>query len=211
MRIAFFSESTADEEALKVLVAGILGEGIEDTDLPNTLQYRSSSHLTLNLPVVMSAVHYNSNAEALIIVSDSDDTPVHDESHNEIINGECRLCELRKAVHENSAKLRTLPVKGNLKVAVGVPVPAIEAWYVCGLNGNANEATWIRALRGEKIPYNRKSLKVEVYGTDRPSLTLETERAVESARRLVSDIVQLEQLFPQGFGTFAREIRSWKK
>jgi hypothetical protein len=210
MKIAFFSESTADEEALKVLVAAILEDEIEETDLPNRLQFRSSSHLTKNLPAVINAVHYNSNAEALIVVSDSDDTIVHVELHDETSDMRCRFCELRELVGKHLAKIRELPGKGKLKVAIGVPVPAIEAWYLCGLDPQANEITWIRKQNGEKMKYDRKELKKQLYETDHPSITLETKRAIESARRLVTDLGQLEQFFPHGFGTFANKIRSWR-
>lgn len=59
MKIAFFSESIADESALKILAAGILNDEVEETDLPNRLQYRSSSHLDRDLPAVIKAVHYS--------------------------------------------------------------------------------------------------------------------------------------------------------
>lgn len=210
MKIAFFSESIADEAALKILVARILGEEIEETNLPNRLEYRSSSHLDRNLPAVISAVHYNSNAEALIIVSDSDDTPVHTKEHEKFFNERCRLCQLQKATDDKISKLREVEEKGIIKVAIGVPVPAIEAWYLCGVNAHINEVTWIRKQNGEQISYDRKSLKIELYGNDRPPLKILTEKAVESAESLTGKLEQLEQLFPQGFGTFAGKIRSWK-
>lgn len=211
MKIAFFSESIADESALKILVAGILGEEIEETNLPNRLEYRSSSHLDKNLPSVISAVHYNSDAEALIVVSDSDDTVVHTQRHRETDNEKCRLCQLQKAANKTVAKLQAFAGNEVIKVAVGVPVPAIEAWYLCGVNAQVNEAAWIRKQNDERISYDRKSLKLELYGNDRPPMRLLTEKAVESAKRLKNDLERLEQLFPEGFGLFANEIRSWKR
>lgn len=210
MKIAFFSESIADESALKILVAGILDEEIEETNLPNRLEYRSSSHLDKNLPSVISAVHYNSDAEALIVVSDSDDTVVHTKQHKED-NEKCRLCQLQKAANKTVSKLQAFAGNEVIKVAVGVPVPAIEAWYLCGVNAQINEAAWIRKQNGERISYDRKSLKVELYGNDRPPMRLLTEKAIESAKKLKNNLEQLEQLFPEGFGLFANEIRSWRR
>lgn len=99
-----------------------------------------------------------------------------------------------------------------LKVAVGVPVPAIEAWYLFGKNPQLYEATWIRKQSGEHITYNRKSLKEEVYGTIRPSLYLETERATQEVARIVENgfLENLEKAFPYGLGSLANEIRQWK-
>ena len=210
MKIAFFSESIADESALKVLVAGILNEEIEDTNLPNRLEYRSSSHLDKNLPIVIAAVHYNSDAEILVVVSDSDDTIVHTKRHEELSEEKCRLCQLQKATDYAVSKLQQVVGKPTLRVAVGVPVPAIEAWYLCGVNAQVSEAAWIRKQTGERISYDRKSLKIQLYGNDRPPMKVLTEKAVESAQRLINEIEQLEQMFPEGFGVFANKLRSWK-
>jgi len=159
MKIAFFSESIADESALRILVAGILGEEIEQTNLPNRLEYRSSTHLDRNLPAVIKAVHYNSDADALVVVSDSDDSPVHTSEHEETSVEKCRLCQLRRAVEETLLRLRPVAGKDIIKVAVGVPVPAIEAWYLFRRNPQLYETTWIRKQNGEKITYDRKSLR----------------------------------------------------
>jgi hypothetical protein len=43
---------------------------------------------------------------------------------------------------------------------------------------------------------------------------LETERATDAARRLVATaggLESLERLFPAGFATMAREVRSWRQ
>lgn len=208
MKIAFFSESPADEAALKILVAGILGEEIEETDLPNTIERRSSSHVDKLLPNVIKGVYFWTDAEALIVVSDSDDTSVHTKEHETESNEQCRLCQLRKAVAKTVSKLKG---EKAFKVAIGVPVPAIEAWFLCGINPHVNEATWIRKQNGERIQYDRKSLKVELYGNDRPAIETLKEKAIESAERLVEDLDKLENLFPQGFGCLINEIRGWKQ
>ena len=79
------------------------------------------------------------------------------------------------------------------------------------MNAQINEAAWIRKQNGERISYDRKSLKVELYGNDRPPMRLLTEKAIESAKKLKNNLEQLEQLFPEGFGLFANEIRSWRR
>ncbi len=212
MKIAFFSESTADESALRILVAGILDEEIEETDLPNRLQYRSSSHLDRDLPSVINGVYYNSNADAFIVASDSDDLPVHIAEHEIKENERCRLCRLRKAVETALIKLKEVAGREMLKVAIGVPVPAIEAWYLIGKNPHVSEFTWIRKQNGENITYDRMRLKEQVYGTIRPSLQLETERAIEESKRIVKNdlLKNLEESFPYGYGKYADEIKSWK-
>ncbi len=211
MKIAFFSESTADESALIIIVRGILQEEIEETNLPNKLIYRSSSHLDRDLPSVIAAVYYDSNAEALVVASDSDDTPVHIAEHENNLNHNCRLCQLRKAVENSLRGLQKIESRELLKVAIGVPVPAIEAWYLIGINPHVSENYWFRYQSGEKITYDRKKLKELVYGTSRPSLELETKRAVEECERLVGNqlLAELEMSFPEGFGRLSNEVKSW--
>jgi hypothetical protein len=103
--------------------------------------------------------------------------------------------------------------KETLRVAIGVPVPAIEAWYLIVKNPQLHEATWIRKQNGENITYNRKSLKEETYGTDRPSINLEIECAVNEAKRIVENglLENLGNAFPYGFGSLINEIQQWKK
>jgi hypothetical protein len=210
MKIAFFSESDIDEAALKILVAGILKEEIEEIAIPNSLQTRGAASVSRNLPVIIRALQYNSLAEALVVVSDSDDRTVHVESHNKTPDDRCRLCELRNIVLHTLSKLN-IPSDKKLKIAIGVPVPAIEAWFVCGKNGYASENTWIRKMSREPMRYDRRSLKEEVYGAGRPSKEHLDRMAKDSANRLISILDELEELFPQGFGTFASEIRSWRR
>lgn len=215
MKIGIFSESPSDEAVLKILVEGIIGEEIEVVPYPNRLQSRGSG-VRRDVPIVLRGVYYNTEAEFLIIVRDSDDTPVHKKEHDEPNNKEaenCRYCELRKVVKSALENLTPTQRKENFKVAVGVAVSAIEAWLLCGVNPHASEATWInRQVEKDFSTYNdRKRLKVELYGSEIASSKIMIERSTESAERLAANIEQLEILFPEGFGNMANEIRSWKQ
>jgi hypothetical protein len=121
----------------------------------------------------------------------------------------CRLCLLRQTVTQTREKLRPRLEYPPLKVALGLAVPTIEAWYQCGVNPQVNEAAWIRALQARLYPYTTKRLKEAVYGTDHPSLFWEKQRATEEALRLSQDFTLLEKLFPAGFGALIQEVRSW--
>ena len=97
-----------------------------------------------------------------------------------------------------------------MKTAIGLAVPAIEAWYLCGLDPHVNEATWARKLeQGERITYTRNALKRSVYRTERPTIDIMTRHAIEAATRLASDLSEIERLFPGGFGSFVRDVRNW--
>ncbi|HEX8400059.1 MAG TPA: hypothetical protein VF644_21695 [Pyrinomonadaceae bacterium] len=215
MKIAIFSEFTTDEAVLKILVEGILGEEIEQIAYRKKLQSRGSG-VPRDVPVVLRDVYYNSEAEFLVVVRDSDDSPIHKKEHNKRGNKEaerCRLCELQKIVSSELANLSIMPGKENFKVAVGVAVPAIEAWLLCGVESYANEANWVNKQRekGSSTYNDRKLLKTKLYGSEIAPGNVKTARQVEAARRLSNNIEQLEKLFPAGFGSLAAEIRSWKK
>jgi hypothetical protein len=71
------------------------------------------------------------------------------------------------------------------------------------------EGAWVLALQSGKYPYDNKRLKRAVYGTDRPSIALETKRMTGEAQRLAQNLSELEKWFPNGFGALARDVRSW--
>jgi hypothetical protein len=78
-----------------------------------------------------------------------------------------------------------------------------------GLDPRVSKTAWVLDLQSKSYPYTKLSLKKDVYGTERPSLALETQRATEEARRLSQHLELLQSLFPIGFGALARDIRSW--
>lgn len=159
---------------------------------------------------VFRGVHYNSDAEGLVVVVDCDDTELHDPSHNNPGGGgkRCRLCRACKIIAQAQEQIRPRQGRPALKIAVGLAVPAIEAWYLAGKNHKVGEAAWLIGLNARKPPFSRPELKKLVYGTDRPALELETVRAVEESRRIIQDINTIETAFPAGFGLMAKEIRT---
>jgi hypothetical protein len=211
MKVCIFSESSADEAGIQVLVEAILGEKVDVVANPR-LRSRGWRPVFSLLPTVLKHMHYHSDAEAAVVVVDSDLTPVHDPSHDEPggHNDECRLCCLRRVVEHTRAQLRPINHRPALRIAVGMTVPAIEAWYLCGRDPHVTEAAWIVGLNNKrKYPYTKIKLKEDVYGTSRPSLELETECATREATRVARRLDLLETAFPNGFGSLARDVRNW--
>ena len=167
MKVAIFSESTTDETVLKILIEAIVDEEIEVVPYPNRLQSRGSGVLR-DISYVLRGVYYNTGAEYLIIVRDSDDSPVHKKEHDQPNNKEsekCRFCQLRQTVKSSLKNLAPRQGKENFKVAFGVAVPAIEAWLLCGVDPHVNEATWINKQKekGFNTYDDRKKLKAELH------------------------------------------------
>ena len=121
----------------------------------------------------------------------------------------CRLCGLLNAANQTLTRLRPVPGRSPLRIAAGMAVPTIEAWFRCGRDAQVTEAAWRLFMQSRKYSYDRNSLKRSVYGTERPPIHLETQRMTEEALRLASILPELEKWFPGGFGAMVRAIRGW--
>jgi hypothetical protein len=211
MKIAVLSESSADEAAIRILVDGIRQQPAEPVALDRFRARRGWQTVLSILPAVLKHLHYQTDAEALVVVLDSDRSPVHVPDHEKAggADRKCRLCCLQERAQQTQADLRPVAGRSSIHVAIGLAVPTLEAWYRCGHDPHVTEAVWIQALQTGKYPYDSNRLKQDVYGTDRPSLQLETQRMIEEATRLAQNLIELERWFPNGFGALARVVRGW--
>jgi hypothetical protein len=209
MKAALVSESPADEAALRVLVEAVLGESVV-VEKPG-LRARGWPNVAQVLPAILRHLHFNTDVEGLVVVVDADDSVVHTADHEApgYYHPQCRLCQLRGIFHRTQRRFPRLHGRDRLVRAVGLAVPAIEAWYLCGQDPQVSELTWTEGRGRGVVPYTRRELKWRVYGTDRPSLGFEIQRALECVRRHRHDPRRLEADFPQGFGALARDLRRW--
>jgi hypothetical protein len=187
MKVAIFSESPADEAAIRILATGLLGSQI--TIVPNPrLRTRGWQAMLRILPIVIKHLYYQTDAEGLIVVMDSDASPVHDVSHNQPgqADAKCRLCEIRRITDHTLRPLKPRPF-GPLRTAFGLAVPQIEAWYLLGRNPHVGESAWITDAKERYNPAASSKLKELAYGTSRPSLEAEMEIAVKQAQRIVQE------------------------
>lgn len=209
MKVALLSESPADEIAVRVLVESVLGRPI--TQVHPGLRARGWPNVAQVLPPVLRHLHFNTDAAGLVVVVDADDSVVHTAAHEApgYFHPQCRLCQLRATYRQTVKGLP--PARGRKRVlrCVGVAVPAIEAWYLCGRDDQVTEAAWLRGQERGRAPYTRSELKVRVFGTDRPSLPHMISCALREVQRHRRDARRLEADFPGGFGALARDLRSW--
>jgi hypothetical protein len=208
MKLVVISESPEDEAAIRILVDGILG--IHTDHIVPPFRANGWSQLLHVLPAVLRNLHYHTDADSLAVIVDSDNSAPHRKSHvTEIGMSEgCRLCNLRWLADQVLNDLTPVPNRAPLKTAFGLAVPALEAWLLCGIDPHAVEATLIQRLDAKSRAL-RLQLKQDVYKTDRPSSKLRMDRSTEEARRLVHILDEFERCFPDGFGSFAKDIRSW--
>ncbi len=206
MKVAVLSESSADETAVRILAQAVVSVAIEPVDiLP--LRTRGWPSVLQVLPVVIKQLHYHTFADGLIVVVDSNSSTVHNAAHESpgSSDPQCRFCQLRATASNTLQHLRPISGRSTLRCAVGTAVPAIEAWYLSGVNHQASEAGFLSGGFG----HDRSELKRLVYGTARPPLSLEIGRATAEAQRVAGTIENLETSFPGGFGRLAVVLRGW--
>jgi len=209
MKVGILSESDADEASIKILAEAVLGHPLEIIE-PVRVRTRGWAAVITNLPSYYKALHWHPDADGLIAVLDSDETPTHDRSHEEagFIHVDCRFCMIQRLAFKlgNEVAPRS---QGALKTAFGLAVPAIEAWYQCGLDVHCTEPHFMRqpAIALTQI---RRELKRKCYGAvSVPRPVLKT-KAIEYSARLSGTLDLLERNFPNGFGALARSLRAWK-
>ena len=125
MNVEVFSESQWDEAALRVIASAILGTEIQQGSLRP--RHRGWPSVKQVLPSVLRQVHYHTDAEALLVVVDSNSTDPHVQNHDQPNSPrtKCRLCDIRAVVDMELPKLRPVHGKPELKVALGLAIPSI--------------------------------------------------------------------------------------
>ena len=212
MKVAVLSESPADEAAVRILIQGLLAAEIEEVSFPAP-KTRGWKGVLNSVRPALYYLHYSTDADALVVTLDSDESPVHQKGHDlpDRAEKKCRLCQLRSIVADVQSQLRSRSGRGPIKTALGLAVPAVEAWYLVGLGRDVTETAWIQTRQTGRPPYTKAQLKQRVYGTEKPSLALERQRAIEETRRLVEQekLGLLEKSFPSGFAALADDVRGW--
>ena len=209
MKVAVLSESPGDEAALRAVAAAILGERLQF--MRPQLRARGWPSVLQVLPAILRHLHFRTDTFGIIVVVDSDDSIVHDASHDEPgrFHPGCRLCLLRAACRQTLKHVPPAHGRAKLRTAVGLAVPAIEAWLLCGKEERVTEDAWIRGQIDGAPPYSRRELKQLTYGTVRPSLPAEVRASIEGIGRHRGDMRRLENDFPRGFGSMTSDLRKW--
>ena len=98
MKVGYYCEPPADQAAMTIFAEGILGYRPEPINMD--LEAHSVPSFFSALDGVFRGVHYNSDADGLVIVVDSDNTELHNSDHDKPGAGEesCRFCRARKII-----------------------------------------------------------------------------------------------------------------
>jgi hypothetical protein len=210
MKVAYFAESPADQSALTILTEAMLGRTTEPV-LHAGLRHRGWPAVRTVLRSVLLELHYHTEAEGFVLIVDSNGSPPHAAGHEppNASEPECRLCQLRRIVREVQQQYRPRQHQAPLRIALGLAVPAIEAWLLCGIDSHVTEAAWINGLKEGRLPYTKGALKQQLYGTSHPPLAVETEAMKVAAARIAATLPSIGSLFPDGFGSLQNDLKSW--
>lgn len=96
-----------------------------------------------------------------------------------------------------------------LKVAVGVAVPAIEAWYLVGRHPAASEAAWMSRPSDLRHHDRKREFKLAAYRIASADSAAGVERATNTAGEAAKRVSDLIRLFPGGFAPFAGAVQGW--
>jgi len=204
MKIVVLAESPADRAAIEIFAQAILDDEIEFA----TVQPRTGGYHAVAAAIRPNLLHlhYQRSADGLIVVVDSDGTPI------EAGNTRGRVHLLLSEIQDIQSQLSSSEKAPAIKTAVGVAAPSIESWLLFGINKQCTEAGWVVRLNdGQNTAVEIRQLKKQLYGTDRPDINLETQVMIERAKAIIDEnrLETFMQSFPYGFKQLVSDLRAW--
>jgi hypothetical protein len=203
MKVAIFSESAHDEEALRVILDGVLQ--IKTEAEAHNLESNGWHNVIKRLPTAIRKLHYQTETAGLLVVVDAD--------RSSLKMGEAgnRREVLKTIVKATLASLGPVAQKPALKVAIGVAMPALEAWLLSPDDVTLCEANWERALSSEIDTDIGKRLKRQLFGVERPDSFVRRDLVLKAAHRCIPHLSVLRDRFPNGFGKMVEDILAWRR
>jgi hypothetical protein len=190
VKLAFISESPADEAALAAFCHGVLGREIETIITPVRVR-RGWPALKDTLGPALRALKLT-DATLVVVCVDGDGTdPAPGQSHD-------RREQLARLVAGAG-------MSGRVEIALAVP--QIEAWWLAPQCPELHEKGWFNR-RTVHPGYEKADLKRRLYGTDRASLSQMTAMMSKAAREAAVHHAQLATRFPLGLAPLIRRLNS---
>jgi len=200
MELAVLSESSADEAGLFAFVQSHVKGPLARAACPMRVR-RGWPAIRDDLGPALRAIYHYTSAQCLLIVVDADGAPLDENHPND------RLTQLNEIVGRSLRINRQ--DRPPLRVAIGLAVPSIEAWWRAPHDPLITEAAWKARQRPGGAGYTKLSLKSQLYGTEDPSLASETAVLCNGAAAVAAAASVLAARFPYGFLPMLREIQSW--
>jgi len=187
MQLAIISESPADEAALHAFCQTLIGREIALVE--HRLEVRRGwPALKKQLPVILRSVRYQTTATAVLLVVDSDGSDLRPGSPTN------RMHELQEIVRRDLSPHSA----GDRRITclLGLAVPCIEAWWLAHKNPQISETTWHGRETYPRMPYDKNSLKRDLYGSEYSPRRREI--MISAAREAAGHSDLLHKRFPAG-------------
>ena len=152
MNVALLAESEVDQQILEYLVSTILAQRV-DVALPRKFEVMGRPGVRNTLPSFVKHTHYCTNADRIVATADADG-PL---DHNQDERCACRLCEPRGAALRGLGELQETQRQDLPTLAIGIAVPAIEAWLLVNKRPDMREANF--ATVSESMYHAKRKLK----------------------------------------------------
>lgn len=211
VRVVVVAESPTDEAVVIEIVATVRGAPADAVAASRTLT-RGWPAVLNRLPDAVRRAHFDPTVDALVALADADRSPVHDPTTHapERPVAGCRLCEMRAVVVRELAACAPAPGRAApLKVAVGTPVPTLEAWLLAGVRPDVTEAAWAVARREGRAQATPGALKLAAYGGRNVVTGIMRPRARTLIREALERGDLLATTFPGGYAPLEDAIRAW--
>lgn len=208
LRVAVLAESETDDAVAREIVAHVRRSPVEPVLVPS-LQTRGWPAVLRQLPQVVRTVYYRSDADALVVLADTDAGVPHDPRTHGQPHPDCRWCMLHAALARTLAQIQVTPGR-TLRVAIGTPVPAIEAWLLADHASRPSEAAWLQrgSTAGAGAVAYKRRLKQFAYGSAAPRTNAPTNASV-LIRGVLAKPGLLRTAFPGGYGPLEDAILAW--
>jgi len=203
MKVAVLAESSADARAIRRLCSRVLNREISP---PDGGDFEATSWPGISKVVAAALVRSwdTPTTNGLVIQVDGNGSPIH--RIKDCPGDPCRICKFRRLIQVSLQKVKTRPRNTRLEIVVGVAYPAIESWLNVDRQPDSSEQR-LAELDGSHMVAIKRRLKVEMYGTESP--TLEEMSRGMMARVEGIDLRRIEMRHPIGFGELRSGLNGW--
>lgn len=172
MKIAFCTEDRSDERVLSIVLSRVLGTEVVPYEIPFLVERGGWTKALELAPRVARQVHYSDATGAVFAIDNDAGDPLHDAGHANQTG--CRHCQLVAAARVDEVRLWPREPLQPLRFVFVVPVRTIETW---ALLSRATAPSW-DPLKFGSTPNERRALKRQLFGTDRPDTELVIQTCV---------------------------------
>lgn len=210
MKVAVLSEAATDEAFTRALAEAVLGAPVEVAAHGFRAINLSYNGVRAAIPTVLRHVHFaEPDVAGVMVVVDGDASSVHSAGWRNPVPcaPDCRVCGVRAQALDVLGRVARTG-RDQVRLAIGVAYPAIEAWYAFGTQDQITEAEWIIRVNEGRSNHIKQALKQATNRRHGPGIDKRVA-ASGDATRVAAFMESFRVAFPGGFGAFADDLYRW--